>query len=115
MAPSLDAVLDDVDLENDLIQLFVSEAVRAGLETPLRDPILEAVDETIGESLDERRDDEATAGDEPIADDEPTADEKAETGAKSRLTMVAQGLLVFVVLFAVLYVAFRYLLGGEPE
>ena len=109
MAPSLDAVLDDVDLENDLIQLFVSEAVRAGLETPLRDPILEAVGETIGEPLDERRDDE------PAADEKLTVDEESDTGGKSRLAMAVQGLLVFIVMFAVLYVAFRYLLGDEAE
>ncbi|ELY45559.1 hypothetical protein [Natronorubrum tibetense] len=109
MAPSLDTVLDDADLENDLIQLFVSEAVRAGLETPLRDPILEAVGETIGEPLDERRDDE------PTADDKLTVDEESDTGDKSRLTMAVQGLLVFIVMFAVLYVAFRHLLGDEAE
>ncbi|WP_440771612.1 hypothetical protein [Natronorubrum sp. DTA28] len=113
MTPSLDAVVDDVDLENDLIQLLVSEAVRAGLETPLRDPILEAVDETV--PLDERRDDGSTTDDEVTVSNEPTADEEPDTGGKSRLTMAVQGLTVFVVLFVVLYVAFRYLLGDEAE
>ena len=109
MVPSLDAVVDDIDPENELIQLLVSEAVRMALETPLRDPILEAVDETIDEPLDERRDDES------IADDEPAGDEESDTGGKSRLAMAIQGLIVFIVMLAVLYVAFRHLLGNETE
>lgn len=91
-----------IDLEHDLLQLLVSEAVRPGLETPLRDPILEAVAETTGDPPEARRD-----------DTEPTAEEGTGSGGKSRLTMVGQGLTVFGAMFAVLYVALSYLLDGE--
>ncbi|WP_440764465.1 hypothetical protein [Natronorubrum sp. DTA7] len=107
MIALLTNAIDEVDLEHELVQRLALEAVRAGLETPLREPILEAIDETTAEPLYERRDDDSTA------DDESAVDAVSDTGSKSRLRMAAQGLIVFAVLFVVLYVAFRVLLGAD--
>lgn len=90
--------IEKLDLENDLVQLLVMEAVKVGMESPLRDPILEAVEETTGESL------EAT-----------NEDDTSGTKEKSRLTKVVQGGTVFVVMFVVLYVTLRRLIGDEPN
>lgn len=88
--------IEKLDLENDLVQFLVMEAVKVGMESPLRDPILEAVEETTGESL------EAT-----------NEDDTSGTKEKSRLTKVVQGGTVFVVMFVVLYVTLRRLIGDE--
>lgn len=90
--------IEKLDLENDLVQFLVMEAVKVGMESPLRDPILEAVEETTGESL------EAT-----------NEDDTSGTKEKSRLTKVVQGGTVFVVMFVVLYVTLRRLIGDEPN
>lgn len=90
--------IEKLDLENDLVQLLVMEAVKVGMESPLRDPILEAVEETTGESL------EAT-----------NEDDTSGTKEKSRLTKVVQGGTVFVVMFVVLYVTLRRLIGNESN
>lgn len=94
--------IKNVDLENDVIQLLVTEVVKAGLESPLRDPILEAVEVTIDEGSDttvENRD-----------EDEPTA-----TKEKSRVTKAIQGGIVFIVMFVILYVTLRRLTSEEPN
>ncbi|MCU4744658.1 hypothetical protein OB955_20425 [Halobacteria archaeon AArc-m2/3/4] len=94
--------IEKLDVEHDLVQLLVTEAVIVGMESPLRDPILEAVEETTGESL------------EAI---EETTNEGGTSGTKekSRLTKVVQGGTVFVVMFAVLYLTLRRLTSDEPN
>jgi hypothetical protein len=89
---------EKLDLENDLVQLLVTEAVKVGMESPLRDPILEAVEETTGEVL------EATSEDDTSGAKE-----------KSRLTKVVQGGTVFVVMFVVLYLTLRRFTSDESN
>ncbi|UTF52288.1 hypothetical protein [Natronosalvus rutilus] len=91
-------VTEKIDLENDLVQMLVTEAVKAGMESPLRDPILNAVEESTGESL------KATS----------EADTSG-TEEKSRLTRVLQGGTVFIVLFAVLYITLRRVTSDESD
>lgn len=89
--------IEKFELENDLVQLLVREAVKVGMESPLRDPILDAVEDTTGDPL------------------EATSEGDASTSMeKSRLTKVVQGGTVFVVMFVVLYVTLRRLTGDEP-
>ena len=88
---------EKIDLENDLVQWLVAEAVKVGMESPLRDPILDAIEETTGETL------EATS-----------EDDASDTGEKRRLTKVVQGGTVFIVMFVVLYVTLRRLTSDEP-
>ncbi|MFP8957535.1 hypothetical protein ACLI4Y_12455 [Natrialbaceae archaeon A-CW3] len=88
--------VEKLDLENDLVQLLVTEAVKAGMESPLRDPILDAVEETTGDVIEATNEDEAAGARE-----------------KSRLTKVVQGGTVFIVMFVVLYVTLRRLTSDE--
>jgi len=108
MLPTLENVIEDVNLENDVVQLLVTEAVRTGLETPLREPILEAVEGTGDEFSDE-----STAVPSEAQPTDGTAADTSDTGGKSRLTMALQGLAVFVVLFVALYVTLRFLMGDD--
>jgi hypothetical protein len=89
---------EKIDLENILVQLLVTEAVKAGMESPLRDPILEAVEATTGEALEATSEDDASGSRE-----------------KSRLTKVTQGGTVFIVMFVVLYVTLRRFTSDEPN
>lgn len=96
-----------LDLEHDLVQLLTKEAVKAGLESSLREPILEAVEERTSESI-EATSDEDTA-EASNRNDVPQAKEK------SHLSKVVQGGAVFIVMFVVLYVTLRRLTGNEAE
>jgi hypothetical protein len=86
---------EKIDLENILVQLLVTEAVKAGMESSLRDPILEAM---TGEALEATSEDDASGSRE-----------------KSRLTKVTQGGTVFIVMFVVLYVTLRRFTSDEPN
>lgn len=110
----------DLDPENELLQLVVEEAVRAALRTPLREPILAAVEDAPDDPVElvESEEPSAFAGDEGTAD--ATGDEAAETDAdadetteKGPVTKAAQGLVVFVAMFAVLYLTLRRLTGDD--
>ncbi|WP_418282115.1 hypothetical protein [Halorubrum sp. DTA98] len=85
-------VTETIDREHDFVQLLTKEAVKAGLESPLRDSILEAVEE------------EASSAVETASEDDTS-----ETKEKSRLIKVIQGGTVFIVMFVVLYVMLRRL------
>ncbi|WP_331233844.1 hypothetical protein [Natronorarus salvus] len=93
---------DESGLERESVQWLVREAVKAGMESPLRDSILEAVDETTEEE-------ETTPHEE---EERPTGGED-EPGEKDRLTKVVQGLVVFVVMFVILYTTLRRLTDDE--
>lgn len=119
--------MEELDLEHELVQLLAREAVRAAMETPLQEPILEAVEGSIDESA--ATADEAVEGEEDEfaldegSEDERTADEgreddagldaEAEADGKGAFAKATQGLLTFLVLFAVLYVVFRRLAGDD--
>ncbi|MFP9193053.1 hypothetical protein [Natronosalvus vescus] len=103
------STIEKLDLENDLVQLLVTEAVKVAMKSPLRDPILEAIEGTAGET---REAIEGTAGETLEATDE---DEASVTREKSRRTKVIQGGTVFVVMFVVLYVTLRRLTSDEPN
>ncbi|USZ71413.1 hypothetical protein [Natronosalvus halobius] len=94
--------IEKLDVEHDLVQLLVTEAVKVGMGSPLRDPILEAVEETTGESLE--------AIEETINEGNTS-----DTKEKSRLTIVIQGGTVFIVMFVVLYLTLRRLTSDEPN
>lgn len=85
----------------DRIHQAVKEVVRIGLESQLREPILEAVEE---------------AGGEPgyQSTNERTQDETA-IPKKSQITMIVQGLAVFIVMFVTLYVILQKLTSGENQ
>lgn len=110
----------DLDPENELLQLVVEELVRAGLRTPLREPILAAVEDVPEDpvQLVEPEVSTAFAGDEGTAaatgneDTDADADPGESTG-KGPVTKAAQGLVVFVALFAVLYLTLRRLTGDD--
>ncbi|WP_418283060.1 hypothetical protein [Halorubrum sp. DTA98] len=96
-----------INPEHDLVQLLTKEAVKAELESSLRDPILEAVKEQTSESIEAASEDdtaEASSG-----NDVPQAKQK------SRLSKVIQGGTVFIVMFVVLYVTLRRLTADEAE
>ena len=112
--------IENIDPENDLVQLLVTEAVKIGLKSPLRDPILKAVEESTGESLDGV---EGTTG-ESLEAVEESAGEPFETtaeddasGTKSKIGLMAvlEKGIVFAVLFVVLYGTLRRLTGSEPD
>ena len=90
-----------IDLEDPMVQQLVEVAVRAAMESPLREPILEAVEETTGEPVE-------------AADEERLGADGTEDGEKSRTTKAIQGLLVFVSMFIVLYITLRRLTDDEP-
>ena len=104
----------DLDPENELLQLIVEEAVRAGLRTPFREPILAAVEDEDADRVEvvEPADSAAASiGDETDGD---TGDEDAETDAdetagKGPVAKAARGLVVSALLFAVLYLTVRRL------
>lgn len=91
----------ELDLEHDVVQWLVREAVRAGMESPLREPILAAVEETTDEA-------ETASG-----EDSSTEDEAGEAGGKSRAIKAIQGLAVFVVMFVVMYASLKRLTGDD--
>ena len=104
-APSI--APNKIDLEHDLVQLLTKEAVKAGLESSLREPILEAVEERTSESVEAvSKDDTAEASG---GNDVPQAKQK------SRLSKVIQGGTVFIVMFVVLYVTLRRLTSDGAE
>lgn len=86
--------LDEDALEHELTRQVVKETIGVAMESPLREPILEAVEEA-GEA--------STAGEAPT---------DSGTG---RFTRGLQGLAVFVVTFAVMYVTLRRLTGEREE
>jgi hypothetical protein len=87
----------ELDPENDLVQLLVTEAVKVAMESPLRDPILDAVKETTGDDLKATSEDEGSGARE-----------------KNWFTKLVQGGTVFIVMFVVLYVTLRRLTSDEP-
>jgi hypothetical protein len=98
---------DESKLERESVQWLAREAVKAGLESPLRESILEAVEERTDEEETTPRDGEETApeGEKGDEDDEP--------GEKGRLTKAVQGLVAFVVMFVLLYTILRRLTDDE--
>ncbi|MFU8867779.1 hypothetical protein [Natronococcus sp.] len=119
--------MEELDLEHELVQLLAREAVRAAMETPLQEPILEAVEGSIDEpaaatggaveddetefAVDEGGEDEFAADEGSEA--EAGVDAETETEGKSAFAKATQGLLTFLVMFAVLYVVFRRLAGDD--
>ncbi|ELY59792.1 hypothetical protein C491_05471 [Natronococcus amylolyticus DSM 10524] len=111
--------MEELDLEHELVQLLAHEAVRAAMETPLQEPILEAVEGSIDESAGTT--DDAVEGsedefeiDEGGEDERPAGeDDETEADGKSAFAKATQGLLTFLVMFAVLYVVFRRLAGDD--
>ncbi|MFP8891158.1 hypothetical protein ACLI4U_15525 [Natrialbaceae archaeon A-CW2] len=108
------SAIETLDLENDLVQWFATEAVKVGMGSPLRDSILEAVEETTGETLET---DPRTPETDPDRAEEPLeeadTDDSVAEEEKDRLTMLLQGGTVFLVLFVVLYVVLRRLTRSE--
>ena len=115
--------MEELDLEHELVQLLAHEAVRAAMETPLQEPILEAVEGSIDESAGTTDDavegsenefeiDEGGEDERPAGEDDETEDE-TEADGKSAFAKATQGLLTFLVMFAVLYVVFRRLAGDD--
>lgn len=84
----------EIDLQHELVQLLVEEAVRLGLQSPLREPILRAVEEPTEERV------------EPVGQEQPESD-ASENGEKRRTTKAVRGLTVLVVLFVLLYIAIK--------
>ncbi|MDG5757970.1 hypothetical protein QA600_01275 [Natronococcus sp. A-GB1] len=118
--------IEELDLQHELVQLLAHEAVRAAMETPLQEPILEAVEGSVDESAptaddalegseDEFEIDEGGEGgeDERPADEDDETEAETEADGKSAFAKATQGLLTFLVMFAVLYVLFRRLGGGD--
>lgn len=119
--------MEELDLEHELVQLLAREAVRAAMETPLQEPILEAVEGSIDESaattdgavedgenefaVDESGENERTA--DEGSEDDAGLEAETEADGKSAFAKATQGLLTFLVLFAVLYVVFRRLAGDD--
>ena len=118
-------MVDTSDLERDLPQLVVREAVGLALHSPLREPILEAVDSA--EAIDRDRGNAAGsgssesgdggaiatgAGGEAVTEATEAVEELAESTDSGRLRKAIQGAIGFAVMFAVLYTVLRKL-GGE--
>ena len=101
-------MMPTIDLEDPLVQRIVEEAVRAGLESPLREPILEAVEGTTGGSVEEPSREPV----EPADEERPEVDATGD-GEKRRTTKAIQGLVVFVTMFVVLYITLRRLTDDE--
>ncbi len=109
---------DESKLERDSIQWLAREAVRIGLESPLRESIVEAVEEATGEEFAESEaQGEADGGEEREDRDEreetDERDEETEDVEKSALVKAVQGAIVFVAMFTFLYVTLRWLTGDE--
>lgn len=97
----MNATTESIDLEHDLVQWIVAEAVRLSLETPLREPILSGVEGAV--EIDES--DTATSTTE-------ATDDGSEGG--SSVSTALRGLVGFAVLIGALYVLLRRLTGeGE--
>lgn len=92
---------DQLDLEHELLQWLTRELVRGAMESPLREAILDAVEEATDEAAITRSDSSSTDG------------ETADPGEKSRIVRAAQGFIVFMVMFVVLYVSLRRLTSDE--
>lgn len=98
------ATAESIDLEHDLVQWIVAEAVRLSLETPLREPILSGVEGAV--DTDEIETEETTTA---------TA-ESTDSGSEggSSVSTALQGLVGFAVMAGALYVLLRRLTGdGE--
>lgn len=87
------------DFEHDVIQCLVKEAMRAGMESPLRDAILAAVEETTDEA--------------ETASSEELSTKDGESQKKSRIIKAIQALTVFVVMFVVLYVLLKWMTSKD--
>lgn len=97
---------ESIDLEHDLVQWIVAEAVRLSLETPLREPILNGVAGAV--DTDELDAEGATT----VA---PTTESTEDGGASGSSAGTAmRGLVGFAVMAGVLYVLLRRL-TGETE
>lgn len=96
------ATTESIDLEHDLVQWIVAEAVRLSLETPLREPILSGVEGAVD------TDEIDTAG----ATDTMAESTDAEGGSSSSTAL--RGLVGFAVMVGAMYVLLRRLSGdGE--
>lgn len=100
-------VTEKIDLDHDPVQLLTKEAVKAGLESPLRESILEAIEEADSSAV------EMASEGEPV--ESVNEDNIPERTEKSRLTKVIQGGIVFIVMFIVLYVTLRRLTSDEAD
>lgn len=101
------SVPENIDLDHNLVQLLTKEAVKAGLESPLRESILEAIEETDSNAVERASEGESVAP--------ANEDDTPERTEKSCLTKAIQGGIVFIVVFVVLYVTLRRLTGDETE
>ena len=98
---------DAFDLNEELIERLVTAAIHAGMNSPLRETIVAAVADSAEEQ----------GTDVPITTDESAADERepeAPAGT-SRARKSVQGLMVFLVMFAVLYVTLKRLMDAEEQ
>ncbi|WP_254863793.1 hypothetical protein [Halovivax gelatinilyticus] len=93
-------MLEETELERDVVQLAVREAISLALETPLGEPIREAV------AADEPQVAEAPSADEAV-DVESTPAEPATETTGDRSTVRTIGVLAAVAIG--LYVAIRWL------
>lgn len=84
---------------DEVVEQVTSEAVRRGMRSRLREPILKGIEQS-GEDVIE-------VSADALAEEEP------EPEGKSRRTKATQGLAVFLVMFAGLYVLMRRLTGRE--
>lgn len=100
--------MEELDLEHELVQLLVREAVRAAMTTPLREPILEGAEGAL---------EEPTAASDDVLEGETAGEESTETEPETSgtgaLARTARSLTVLLVLVAVLYVAFRRFAGEK--
>lgn len=78
-----------VKQKQETVNELIEGVVRIGMQSGFSEPIVEAVEDATGRSISD------------------VAEEEAET--KSRRTKAIQGIAVFLVMFAVLYVAMRQL------
>lgn len=99
------ATAESIDLENDLVQWIVAEAVRLSLETPLREPILSGVEGAL--DTDELDIEEATT--------ETLTTESTEAGSEggSSGSSALRGLVGFAVMVGAVYVLLRQLTGDD--
>lgn len=99
----MNAKPESIDLENDVIQWIVAEAVRLSLETPLREPILRGVEGAV--------DTDDIGGEGTAMGASSTESATGESGGGSRSTPGLKGLVAFAATSAVLYVLLRRLTG----
>lgn len=98
------ATAESIDLEHDLVQWIVAEAVRLSLETPLREPILRGVEGAV--DTDEIEMEGTTS---PTTE---LTDSGSEGGSSGSTAM--RGLVGFAVMVGAVYVLLRRLSGdGE--